>query len=141
MKCLLDTNALLWIVSDDPRLTAKARKAYETAEEVWFSVVSLWEIAIKLSVGGFDFELEPDWWRSIPAELSLNGVKRLDIVTMKSAMIAHATHMGDGPSRTRINTTITAAADIHERRPSLSTRSVSRPTTIMLKKVQTPPTR
>ena len=79
MRCLLDTNALLWIVSDDPRLTAKARKAYETADDVWFSVVSLWEIAIKLSIGGFDFELEPDWWRSIPAELSLNGVKRLDI--------------------------------------------------------------
>ena len=79
MMCLLDTNGLLWIVSGDPRLSAKARKAYETAEEVWFSVVSLWEIAIKLSVGGFDFELEADWWRSIPAELSLSGVKRLDI--------------------------------------------------------------
>ncbi len=79
MKCLLDTNALLWIVSDDPRLTAKARKAYECAEEVWFSVVSLWEIAIKLSIGGFDFDLENDWWRSIPAEMSLNGVKRLEI--------------------------------------------------------------
>ncbi|MEI6537108.1 MAG: type II toxin-antitoxin system VapC family toxin [Verrucomicrobiaceae bacterium] len=79
MKCLLDTNALLWIVSNDPRLTAKARKAYESAEEVWFTVVSLWEIAIKLSVGGFDFELDNDWWRSIPAEMSLNGVKRLEI--------------------------------------------------------------
>ena len=79
MKCLLDTNALLWIVSNDPRLTAKARKAYESAEEVWFTVVSLWEIAIKLSIGGFDFELDKDWWRSIPAEMSLNVVKRLEI--------------------------------------------------------------
>jgi PIN domain nuclease of toxin-antitoxin system len=79
VKCLLDTNAILWIISDDPRLSARARRAYAVSEELWFSVVSLWEIAIKVSIRGFDFELDPDWWRSIPAELSLNGVRRLDI--------------------------------------------------------------
>jgi len=79
MKYLLDTNVLLWLVTDDTRLSTKARKAYETAKELWFSPVSMWEMAIKMSVGGFDFELAEDWWRSIPTELTANGVKRLEI--------------------------------------------------------------
>lgn len=51
MECLLDTNALLWIVTDDVQLSKKARKIFLDEEnEIFISVASLWEIAIKVSL-------------------------------------------------------------------------------------------
>jgi PIN domain nuclease of toxin-antitoxin system len=51
MKVLLDTNALLWLLADDARLGKKARATLAAADAVYFSVASLWEIAIKISIG------------------------------------------------------------------------------------------
>jgi PIN domain nuclease of toxin-antitoxin system len=51
MKVLLDTNALLWLLEDDPRLSQAARRAIESASKVIISEVSLWEISIKISIG------------------------------------------------------------------------------------------
>ena len=47
MKILLDTHILLWAVSNDVRLPAKARKLIENEEnEIYYSLVSLWEVEI-----------------------------------------------------------------------------------------------
>lgn len=52
MRLLLDTHALLWWLSDDPRLGTRARAAIaEPEHEVLVSVASLWEARIKESVG------------------------------------------------------------------------------------------
>ncbi len=51
MNLLLDTNALLWLLSDDMRLGAKARDAITNAESIAYSEVSLLEISIKVSIG------------------------------------------------------------------------------------------
>ena len=54
MKLLLDTQALLWFVLDDPRLSEAARKGIVAADSVVFvSPASLWEIAIKISLGKY----------------------------------------------------------------------------------------
>jgi PIN domain nuclease of toxin-antitoxin system len=51
MECLLDTHALLWIVTDDAQLSKKARKIFLDEEnEIFISIASLWEIAIKVSL-------------------------------------------------------------------------------------------
>ena len=51
MKYLLDTHTLLWIIADDPRLSKKVKNAYLNSENlIFFSVASLWEIAIKISL-------------------------------------------------------------------------------------------
>jgi PIN domain nuclease of toxin-antitoxin system len=50
VKVLLDTNALLWLLADDPRLSKEARQKIEAASEIFISEVSLWEIAIKISI-------------------------------------------------------------------------------------------
>ncbi|MCZ2403101.1 type II toxin-antitoxin system VapC family toxin [Paenarthrobacter sp. Z7-10] len=50
MKLLLDTNAMLWIAAGDPSVSGRVRTSLETAEQVIFSVASLWEIAIKVSL-------------------------------------------------------------------------------------------
>lgn len=80
MKLLLDTHALLWALEDDPRLSRAARKHFESAEDIVFSVVSLWEIGIKLGLGKPDFALAPGWWDAIPQGLVAQGVRRLDIL-------------------------------------------------------------
>jgi PIN domain nuclease of toxin-antitoxin system len=50
MKVLLDTNALLWLLADDHRLSPSARQKIENASEILISEASLWEIAIKISI-------------------------------------------------------------------------------------------
>lgn len=52
MKVLLDTHSFLWWVRDDSRLSARAREIFgDTENEIFFSVVSGWEIAIKARLG------------------------------------------------------------------------------------------
>ncbi|MGH9675398.1 MAG: type II toxin-antitoxin system VapC family toxin [Bryobacteraceae bacterium] len=52
MRLLLDTVALLWIDSGDPRVSRLARQCFvDPANELFFSAVSAWEIAIKYSLG------------------------------------------------------------------------------------------
>jgi len=49
---LLDTCALLWFLSNDPKLTEAARDAIEDPANIrWVSPASLFEIAIKLRIG------------------------------------------------------------------------------------------
>ncbi|MGH9410175.1 MAG: type II toxin-antitoxin system VapC family toxin [Vicinamibacterales bacterium] len=48
MKRLVDTQAFLWFVSGDSRLSAAARQAIEEDEHAWcISAASVWEMAIK----------------------------------------------------------------------------------------------
>jgi PIN domain nuclease of toxin-antitoxin system len=51
MKLLLDTHVVLWWQRDDRRLKREARKAIATADIVWVSAVSGWEVAIKSALG------------------------------------------------------------------------------------------
>ena len=51
MKLLLDTHVLLWWLADDDRLPAATRDAVSVAAEARFSAASVWEIAIKRTLG------------------------------------------------------------------------------------------
>lgn len=49
---LLDTHAFLWLATDDPRLGEGARRAVlDPAAALYLSVASVWELAIKRSLG------------------------------------------------------------------------------------------
>jgi PIN domain nuclease of toxin-antitoxin system len=51
VRLLLDTHAFLWLVSDDPRVSRRAREVFsDKKNEVFLSVASVWEMAIKLSL-------------------------------------------------------------------------------------------
>lgn len=51
MKLLLDTHAFLWLIQGDARLSKAAETAIQDpANEPHLSMVSLWEIAIKVSI-------------------------------------------------------------------------------------------
>lgn len=53
---LLDTNVLICALFAPERLSATARKVVEGSETLFVSVVSLWEIAIKQSIGKLDID-------------------------------------------------------------------------------------
>ncbi len=51
MKYLLDTHTLLWIVTNDPRLSKRAKSLYLNSDNlIFFSIANLWEMTIKISL-------------------------------------------------------------------------------------------
>ncbi|WP_418321111.1 type II toxin-antitoxin system VapC family toxin [Piscinibacter sakaiensis] len=52
LRLLLDTHALIWWWTDDPRLSAAVRSALmDEANEIFVSAASAWEIATKQRLG------------------------------------------------------------------------------------------
>lgn len=51
MNLLLDSHIVLWWLSDDPRLSRKARRLIEGADQVFVSAATTWELAVKASLG------------------------------------------------------------------------------------------
>ena len=51
MRCLLDTHAAFWYFEGSPELSEKAKAVIEdSGNEIFVSIVSAWEIAIKRSL-------------------------------------------------------------------------------------------
>ena len=79
MKLLLDTHVLLWAAGAAGRLPDEARTLLEDPEtQPVVSVASLWEVAIKSSIGRPDFQCDPHLLRrglleNGYAELAVNG--------------------------------------------------------------------
>lgn len=53
---IVDTHALLWYLRDSAELSARARDSINEADYVCVSAASLWEIAIKHSIGKLDLD-------------------------------------------------------------------------------------
>ncbi len=67
-RLLLDTHLLLWWLSGDPRLPQQVvERVQAPGAEVFVSQASLWEIAIKLSIGRLQVDL-PDLERQVPLQ-------------------------------------------------------------------------
>jgi PIN domain nuclease of toxin-antitoxin system len=59
MRLLLDTHALLWWLADDDQLGPRARELIEDpGNDVLVSVVSLWEIVVKVRVGKLEADIK-----------------------------------------------------------------------------------
>jgi PIN domain nuclease of toxin-antitoxin system len=79
LKLLLDTQILLWAAGQPERLSAAARKQLrDPKNELLFSAASLWEIAIKSSLGRADFRVEP---RLLRRGLLDNGYTELPVTS------------------------------------------------------------
>jgi len=77
VKLLLDTHVLLWAAGRPERLSSKARRWLNDAENTLvFSVASLWEVAIKRSIGRRDFSVDP---RQLRRGLLDNGYDELNV--------------------------------------------------------------
>lgn len=74
MKLLIDTHILIWLLQDAPQLSADARRLLSEADSVHVSTVSLWEVAIKRSLG--KLRLDPD---ALDAHLATSVMQPLAI--------------------------------------------------------------
>ena len=78
MRYLLDTHTLLWLFADDKRLSDSARELIESqSNDIFISIASLWEVAIKVSIG--KLTLDKPFEQVFPEELRLNNIEILDI--------------------------------------------------------------
>ena len=61
MRFLLDTHAIIWYVEDSLELPKQITRIIDNPEnEIYISSVSLWEIALKVSLGKLDLRLPLD---------------------------------------------------------------------------------
>lgn len=52
MNIILDTHVLLWILTDDRQLSKKSKQLFLSENSnIYVSVASIWEMAIKVSIG------------------------------------------------------------------------------------------
>jgi PIN domain nuclease of toxin-antitoxin system len=91
---LLDTHTFLWYVDSDAQLSAHARSVIQDpGNEVLVSVASLWEIAVKASLG--KLSLAAPYEVLMPYVLTITGFKLLDI------SLRHLVMLGDLPMHHR----------------------------------------
>jgi PIN domain nuclease of toxin-antitoxin system len=61
MKLLFDTHAFLWYITNDPKLPRHAYDAIrDKSNEVFLSVVSVWEILVKHQIGKLPLPVPAD---------------------------------------------------------------------------------
>ncbi len=61
MKYLIDTHALLWFLFDNERISETAKNIIISNEgSIFVSIVSLWEIAIKIRINKLDIKYCPN---------------------------------------------------------------------------------
>lgn len=88
MNLFLDTQALLWFVLDDPRLSDAARERIVATEApVFISPASLWEIAIKVSLG--KYALPAPFAAFWDDQLLINDFEILPISVSHTAVVAN----------------------------------------------------
>ncbi len=77
MKILLDTHLLLWVISNDEHLSAQAKELIDDdRNELYFSVVNIWETAIKHNFGRQSFLFQP---RNVRRSLLEHGFGEIEI--------------------------------------------------------------
>lgn len=85
MKLLLDTHLLLWAAGLPEKLSDAARQLIEDSDnELFFSAVSVWEVAIKRSVARADFQVDP---RLLRRGLLDNGYHELPVFSEHAVFI------------------------------------------------------
>jgi PIN domain nuclease of toxin-antitoxin system len=91
VRFLLDTHTFLWWITDDPQLSEAAREIIQNSDnELFLSVASAWEMAIKVRLGRLHLPDRPD--RFVPDQLARNGIQALPIE------MSHALYVGRLPS-------------------------------------------
>ena len=95
MQALLDTSTFLWFIGGSKKLSVEARKIIENFDNALFmSVASLWEIAIKISIG--KLTLSEPFDHLIPQKIKENEIDILQInLTHLSEMMKLPFHHRD----------------------------------------------
>lgn len=73
---LLDTHTFIWFSENAPNLSVTLKEQIEAADIVYLSIPSLWEIAIKISIGKLTLQAD---YADIEPQLSAAGILLLPI--------------------------------------------------------------
>lgn len=82
MRILLDTHIYLWWLQDSPKLSTQARSNIESATEVYVSSASIWEAAIKISIGKLEADIE-----ALAAHIVKSGFIELPVLARHSIQL------------------------------------------------------
>ncbi|MGG6263828.1 type II toxin-antitoxin system VapC family toxin [Leptolyngbya sp. AN03gr2] len=78
MKILLDTHIFLWFISGDSQLTVSTRDAIRDPDnEVYLSVVSIWEVIVKYQLGKLPLPSHPATY--LPQQREAHQIINLDL--------------------------------------------------------------
>lgn len=87
MNLLLDTHSFIWFVEDNAALSPQACRLIEDpSNTVFLSIASIWEMAIKVSLGKLSLSQPFDLF--IPNQLLLNDITLFDIAVSHTLRIA-----------------------------------------------------
>jgi PIN domain nuclease of toxin-antitoxin system len=83
MRLLLDTHLFLWAVAGSTSLKPAARRVIESADRVYVSAASIWEVAIKARLGKID--ADPS---ALVAAIEDSGFVELPVTAAHAAGVA-----------------------------------------------------
>jgi PIN domain nuclease of toxin-antitoxin system len=83
---LLDTHTFIWLSENDQNLPNPLKDIIDTADSVYLSVVSLWEIAIKVNLGKLSLQRS---YQTIESELKSSDILLLPILFMDTLRISN----------------------------------------------------
>lgn len=86
MQFLLDTHTFLWFVNDSQEIPENIFNLLESDVELLLSIVSLWEIAIKVNIG--KLILPKKYAEFIDEQIQINDIKILPISLSHLNLIA-----------------------------------------------------
>jgi PIN domain nuclease of toxin-antitoxin system len=87
MRLLLDTCTFLWVITDHQALSDRARDLFtDPANEAYVSGVSVWEMAVKFSLGKLPLPEAPE--RFIPEERERHAILPL-MLDEQAALYLH----------------------------------------------------
>ncbi|MCA8036961.1 type II toxin-antitoxin system VapC family toxin [Burkholderia semiarida] len=91
MRLLFDTHIFLWMVANNPKLSMRARSLIDSAEEVFISSASIWEVAIKAGKGKLDVDVD-----RLVDKLRASRYRELPVRATHGAAVRHLPpHHGD----------------------------------------------
>lgn len=73
MRLLIDSHIALWWLAEDPSIGMHCKEHLRTADEVFFSAVTPWELGIKRALGKVSY---PD---GLASELTSSGFRELPV--------------------------------------------------------------
>jgi PIN domain nuclease of toxin-antitoxin system len=87
VNLLLDTHSFIWFIEDNPTLSTDARVFIEEpGNDIFLSMASVWEMAIKVSLDKLHLSQPFDLF--IPQQLLLNNITLLDIAVNHTLRVA-----------------------------------------------------
>ena len=80
MRLLLDTHIFLWAVAGSPLLKPATRRLLDSADQVFVSAASIWEVAIKARLGKIDANVH-----ELAGAIEASGFRELEVRAVHAA--------------------------------------------------------